>query len=358
VRILVDILHPAHVHFFKHAVRIWQERGHEVLITARDKEMALYLLNAYGFDYTCISAQKSGPGGLLAELLVRDWRLLRIARKFRPDVLTGIAGVSVAHVAFLLRRPSVVFYDTEFAGLSNAITYPFASVVCTPECYEGDIGNKHVRYPGYHELAYLHPRRFEPNEAVLHKAGIREGEAYFIVRFVSWQASHDRHERGFSANGKVQLVKSLSEHGKPLISSEAPLPEQLERHRIAMDPCDIHHLMAFASLYIGESATMASESAVLGVPAIYLARSGRGYTNELEHRYQLVHNFTDGQFDLALQQLYELLSTPATRKTWATRRERMLEERIDVTEWMVEFVENFVSGRKSAEDSSMPARDD
>ena len=45
--ILVDIVHPADVHFFKHAIREWERRGHKVVVTARDKEMTLKLLKSY-----------------------------------------------------------------------------------------------------------------------------------------------------------------------------------------------------------------------------------------------------------------------------------------------------------------------
>jgi len=191
MRILIDILHPAHVHVFKHAMSIWRDRGHEVLVTARDKDLVLELLDAYGIEHQLLSRQAKGLAGLFGELLVRDMRLLSVARKFRPDVLTGCAGVCIAHVARLLGRPSIVFYNNEEARLQNLLTYKFAHVVCTPACYRAHIGPKHVRYPGYHELAYLHPQRFSPDPSVLEAEGLEPGERFCVVRFVSWQASHD-----------------------------------------------------------------------------------------------------------------------------------------------------------------------
>jgi predicted glycosyltransferase len=53
MRYLFDIGHPAHVHYFRNAIRILQSRGHEVSITTRDKEISLYLLDKLGFQYTC-----------------------------------------------------------------------------------------------------------------------------------------------------------------------------------------------------------------------------------------------------------------------------------------------------------------
>jgi predicted glycosyltransferase len=341
MRILVDIDHPAYVHFFKYAIREWERRGHKVLVVARDKEITLQLLKSYGFEPSCISTQGKGIWGLAKELVIRDMRLYRMARRFRPDVLTGISGVSIAHVGRLLRKPSIVFSDTEFARLSNALTYPLATVVCTPTCYQGVIRAKQARFSGYKELAYLHPCRFQPDPRVAQEAGVNHESRFFVVRFVGWGAAHDLREQGLSSVNKIKFVEELSRHGRVLISSEDKLPEVLAPYRSPISVDKMHHVMAFASLYVGESATMASECAVLGVPSIFIATTGRGYTTEQEQRYGLVLNFSDGQQDLAFDKMRELLARPSLKQEWIQRREHMLSEKIDVTEWMVDFVENY-----------------
>jgi predicted glycosyltransferase len=344
MRVLIDMVHPADVHFFKHAIREWENRGHKVLITARDKDIALQLLRAYGFKFICISSQGRGLWAMARELVTRDLRLFRIARTFQPDVLVGFTGISIAHVGKLLGKPSIVFYDTEFARLSNALTYPLATLVCTPDCYNGQIGRKHIRFPSYKDLAYLHPRRFTPDPDVVQEAGIDPESRFFIVRFVSWEAAHDRREKGLSYTNKIQFVEELCKHGKVFISSESRLPEELSPYSLPISVDKMHHLMAFADLYIGESATMASECAVLGVPAIFIATTGRGYTTEQEQKYGLVFNFSDNQQDLAYNKMKELLAQPNLNKEWRQRREHMLSEKIDITAWMVEFVEKHIAG--------------
>ena len=52
MRVLIDIGHPAHVHFFRRPIEILREHGHEILITSRLKEIAGDLLDAYGMDMT------------------------------------------------------------------------------------------------------------------------------------------------------------------------------------------------------------------------------------------------------------------------------------------------------------------
>jgi predicted glycosyltransferase len=339
MRILIDIVHPADVHFFKNAINEWQDRGHKVLITARDKDIALQLLRAYGFEFICISSQGKGLWSMAHELVARDLRLFRIARIFKPDVLTGFTGISIAHIGRLLGKPSVVFYDTEFARLSNFLTYPFATLVCTPDCYDGQIGKKHIRFSGYKDLAYLHPHRFTPDPKVIQEAGIGPASKFFVLRFVSWEAAHDVGEKGLSYANKIKFVKELSNHGKVFISSESILPEELSLYQVPISVDKMHHLMAFCCLYVGESATMASECAVLGVPSIFIATSGRGYITEQQRKYGLVFSFSDDQQDQAFEKMKELLRQSNLSSEWFQRRDRMLLEKTDVTTWMVEFIE-------------------
>jgi uncharacterized protein len=138
----------------------------------------------------------------------------------------------------------------------------------------------------------------------------------------------------------------LAKHGRVLISSEGELPEELAPYLSTVSVDKIHHVMAFATLYVGESATMASECAVLGVPAIFIATTGRGYTTEEEKKYGLVFNFTDKEQDVAFDTMRELLARPQLKQEWQVRRERMLAEKIDVGEWLVDFIENYPTRRK------------
>jgi uncharacterized protein len=336
VRILIDILHPAHVHFFRNFHHEMTDRGHELVITARDKDRSVELLRAYDLPYLEISQQRGGYG-LALEMGQRTARLLRIMRTAKPDVLTGIMGPSIAVAGRLLGVPAVVFYDTEFAAQTNRVVFPLAHSVCTPDCYQAKVRGRHRQYRGYHELAYLHPGRFRPDPTRLAEFGIAPDEPYSIVRFVSWQAVHDRRELGLAARQKRHLVEVLQRHGRVLVSSEAPLSADLAGFAVRGPVADIHHLIAHAQLVVGESATMSSEAAVLGVPAVFIATTGRGYTDDEERRYGLVRHFTDREYDLAVSVVEDLLSTP--RSVWHAARQRLLDEKIDVTQWMMDYFE-------------------
>jgi uncharacterized protein len=339
MRILIDVLHPAHVHFFRNFHREMVDRGHQLCITARDKDRSVELLQEYGLPHELISVQRSGGGGLAVEMAQRTRRLLKVMRAFRPDVMTGIMGPSIAVAGRLRRVPAVVFYDTEFAVQTNWFVYPLAHSVCTPDCYQGRVRGRHVTYAGYHELAYLHPTRFQPDPSRLSQFGLDPDEPFALLRFVSWRAVHDRRQRGLSLAQKHNVIDVLQSRGiRVLISSEAPLPPSLVGMEVKGPVGQIHHVLAHARLCVGESATMSSEAAVLGVPAVFIATTGRGYTDDQQRRYGLVRHFTDDQYELAVAEIEQLCSAP--REFGPAARQRLLQEKIDVTGWMIDYFES------------------
>lgn len=342
MRLLVDILHPGHVHFFRHVIAEMTARGDEVLVTARRKEVAVDLLEAFEIPHVVLSDQATGTVGLSMEWATRTTRLTSMARKFSPDVLLGIMGVSVAPVGRLLRRPALVFYDTEVATQTNRFVYPMASSVITPDCYGAPVRGNHITYPGYHELAYLHPNRFTPDAGKLDAFGLSPDEPFTVVRFVSWESSHDGGEVALDTTQKIALVERLQRHGRVAISSEGQLPPSLQTLRLSGPVEDIHHVLAYANLTVGESSTMASESAVLGTPAIHVGQTSRGYVDDLERRYGLVEHFQPEGFDTALTTAEEAMAHPDPGRD-ELARDRILAEKIDVTSWMIDHLDGLRS---------------
>lgn len=345
MRVLVEILHPAHVHFFRNAIAEWRARGDEVLVLSREKDVANELLDAYGIPYESISRLGGSSLALAGEMIVRDVRMWRRARAFRPNVLVGIMGVTIAQIGRMIRKPAIVFYDTENARLTNSFVYPLAHSVCTPECYAAPVRGRHVTYPGYHELAYLHPNRFTPDAEVVRRAGLDPEGGYFIVRFVSWQASHDFFDHGFDLSLKRAVVQELERHGRVLISCEGALPTDLEPYRLKAPVESIHHIIAFSRMLVGESATMASEAAVLGVPAFYIADTSRGYIDDLESRYGLVRKYKRAEASSALEEIKRIVRDETAREEVAGARRRLLTERVDTTSWVMSYVDRVVGPR-------------
>jgi predicted glycosyltransferase len=348
MRLLLDIAHPAHVHFFRNFMKGMTARGHEILVTARDKEVTLSLLDAYGFPYINRGSIQREVWRKALDMVRIDGRLLQIAREFGPDLLLGIHNPYIAHVGTLLRKPSLIFTDTERVRIASLLTYPFASAICTPSCFREDIDpKKHVTYRGYKELAYLHPSVFTPRAEDLEEIGLSRSDPFIILRFISWGAIHDTTLRGIRGGSEMEFVRSLEDFGRVLITSERPLPGDLDRYRVRISPEKIHSLLSFARLYIGEGGTMATEAAVLGTPAIHIEATSSGQASgeysgnfrELRDVYDLLYFFPDQES--ALRKALDILRNENAKAEWQKKREKLLSDKIDVTAWMIRFVEGF-----------------
>lgn len=339
MRIVVDIGHPAHVHFFKHFIHDARQRKHDIVITAADKDIALKLLDNYRLDY--IKLGSTGKSLLSKILSVHrlDWNLYRAVKVFDPDLFLGLGSIRCAHVARFMGKRSIIFNDTEATIKEHILYYPFADRVISPRCFGRDFGKKHIRYDGYHELAYLHPDRFTPDEKVLDELGIKRDEKLFILRFISWEATHDIGQKGFTPEGKLRLVRLLAQHGRVVITSERELTQELRQYQMPISPLKMHDLMNYATLYIGEGATMASEAAVLGVPVVFLSTLVHNYLKEQAERYQLMYIYHEQEG--ALAKVNELLAVPGLKEIWAERRASMLKDKIDVTRFMIDYIDEY-----------------
>jgi predicted glycosyltransferase len=334
MEVLVSIQHPAHVHFFKHAIGELRDRGHDVSVFALDRDVTLELLHAEEIDHTVLASRGPEDSVPLTQV-VYEARLLQAARRLEPDVLTAVGGVSVSHVATLLGARSVVFTDTDHATLSNRLAFPFADRICTPTCYRGNAGPKQYAYRGSHELAYLHPDRFTPSPDVLEGTGVDPDDTVVVLRLIRWNAMHNVGGEGFSdLEGVVERLEATG--ATVLVTSEKPLPASLEDHRVVVEPHRMHDLLAYADLFVGESGTMTAESAVLGTPAVYVHENDTGLTEELaEYGLVFPHHGPDRHAE-ALEEAVEILADDD--RDWAARRERMLEDKRDTTDVVVEQV--------------------
>lgn len=380
-RVVVTVQHPAHVHFFRNAIDELEDRGYDVHVFAREKDVTGALLEAYGIEYERLAGSADSPLELARVQATYEYRLLKRVRRLDPDVMLAIGEPAVAHASALVDGHSVLFTDTEHATLSNAIALPFADLVCTPRAFWDDRGAAHYTYPGYHELAYLHPDRFTPDPSVLDEIGTQVAaglpaatdggaasgtgsapdsvsgtesasepgvatgavgdESLVVLRLISWSAAHDIGQEGMA--GVERVVTELErEGGTVLVSAEGELPPALADRRIDLPPDRMHDLLAHADLFLGESATMAIESAVLGTPSLYVSDLHAGVLEELETRYGLVRRLErDAEPSEVAATARELLAIDES--TWRERRRTLLEETIDTTEFVVNTVEQ-VSG--------------
>ena len=342
MNILIDINHPAHVHMFKYVAWEMIARGYRILFVCREKEFTANLLESYSFEYVNLGHKSSSLAGKVWNMLRFEWKEFQIARHFHADMFISHGSIIAAHVACLMHKPHICFEDT-FNMEQVRLYAPFTKVILTAD-YPSPLSDRKnvLQCACYNELLYLHPNRFKPNPAIIKELGLQQNEKYVIIRFVGWKATHDVGHKGYSSSNKIKAVLEFSKYARVFISSENPLPADLEQYRFPLPPNRLHEAQTFASLVFGESATMASEAAVLGVPSIYVDNTSRLYTQEQEHKYHLCYNFTESESDQqrAIEKGIEILSGQSNID-YAKQRQYLLDDHIDATAFFVWFLENY-----------------
>lgn len=342
MNVLVDVVHPAHVHFYRHVISTLSARGHRVHAVGRQKDVTVSLLERFDIPHEVVRRPPgSSRAAKAAELVTRDLAIARIARRFRADVILT-RNPSGVHAARLSRAIGVFDTDDGRAAGAHFWTAALAAhVITSPECLGEDLGRRHRTYPGFKALAYLHPDRFRPDASVRHELGLARGEQFALVRFVAMDASHDHSESGIPAADKVRLVRTIAGRVRVFASSEGPLPPGLPADVFPLPPERMHDALAEAALYVGDSQTMAAEAALLGTPALRATSwAGRLRCVEvLEDGYGLLQSFPSHETDALIAAAGAILDDRRAKVTSRERRDLMLAEVVDVSDWYADLVE-------------------
>lgn len=331
--------HPAHFHLLKNVIPILNKRGIETRILIKKKDVLEKLLQASGFAYTNIQPQGRKPStfGIIKGLIERDWQILKWCLREKPDVLAGTS-TEITHVGKLLGIPSIVLNEDDADQVPRfaKLGYPFATKIVAPvSCRVGKWENKAVKYEGYHELAYLHPDHFQFDPSIKNKFNL--ADKYFILRFSGLDAHHDGGKTGINDELALKIIDMLFPHGSVYITSERPLRNDLEPYRMPVAPEHIHQVMAGASMFIGDSQTMAAEAAVLGVPSVrFNDFVGKlGYLEELQH-LGLTRGVETDKPDLLLSVIQEYLDLPP--QDMHDRKKAMLEKKINSAIFIADII--------------------
>lgn len=345
MRYLFYMGHPAHFHLFKNTIAGLKELGHEVEVLIKKKDILEQLLVNAGLHYKNINPEGRADNkfSIAFNLLKRDVEFFKVCLQFKPQLMVGTSA-EITHVGKLLNIKSIVVNedDAEIVPLFAKLAYPFATYVLAPECCSvGKWKSKKLSYKSYHELAYLHPNHFTPDKTKLEN--IDTSKPFFILRFAKLTAHHDEGRKGISTEIAEKLIDNLKLHGTVYITSERELEPQFERYRIAMDPLNIHHALAFADMYIGDSQTMAAEAAVLGTPSIRFNDfvGEISYLEELEHAFGLTVGIRTNNSQKLLDKTLEWLSVEHLKQEFRIKRDKMLESRIDFNEYMLKLFNEF-----------------
>ena len=342
MKIIVGIGHPAHFHLFKNFILRNTERGNVVKVVITEKDILKTLLIENNIKFEVIASRKENetlPNKVL-KVFRSSINLNKILKEFKPDLLIGCLS-QLVFASFLKRTPILFFGEDDIAYtlLQGIFTLPFISYLIAPNATRlGFFNYKKISYNGFQKLAYLHPNLFTPDRK---KVDIKE--KFFILRFASLSAYHDGNAAGINNEIAYKLVKILTEKGKVIITSERDLPESLEKYRFRGNLNDIHYYLYYADLYVGDSQSMAVESAMLGTPNIrfndFIGKIG--VLEELENKYGLTCGIHSSKPGKLISKINEFLNTPNLKQEFKRRRNNMLSDKIDVTAFMVWFIDNY-----------------
>jgi len=318
-----------------------KDRGHEVIVIARDKEVTIDLLDYHKIEY--VNRGKGGKSilGKLIDIPIAEYHILKKSLKFKPDIFVSFGSMYMGHVAFLLRKPHIAFDDTEHNKINHLMYVPFANNVLTPFSFNKNMGKNHSKFDALMEFGSVHPNYFKPDPSIYDYLQIKKGTKFIILRFISWEAIHDAGEKGLTMEVKRRAIQELSKYAKVFISSEKKLPEEFKPYQILIPPEKMHDALYHAELFFGESGTMAVEAALLGTPSVRVSTLAKtlGNFKELRDNYSLVYYYdksTDG-----LDKALSIIKSPNSKEDWSKKAKHFFEDKIDLNAFMIWFFEKY-----------------
>ena len=338
MKYIFELNHPKHYYQFKYIMRQLVRDGHQIHVLARDKDVLLNVLREENVPYEVFGAHKK----TMRDKILGTPRLLvnylRIAKREKPDVIVSKASFYGALIAKLVGAKSVIFPDSEVVKVTNRYVVPLATKVVTPGSFGLDYGKKHVRIGGLFEDCYLSPTVFTPDKTVVTKYKL--ARPYAVLRFVGWYANHDVKNSGFTLDEKMQLIQAIEPYMTVYISSEKPLPAELQKYQLPTPSNQIHSVLACADLYLGDSQTMATEAALLGAPAIrsnsFVGPKDMTNFKVLEEKYGLLHNIRD--FDEVLKKVGDFAEHPR-KMEWKRKQDKYFAAVGDANKQITELLE-------------------
>jgi uncharacterized protein len=342
-RLLIYLGHPAHYYIFQQVIKHCIANGIPLQVAIKKKDVLEDLLRNENVPYINIMPHERSltAWGIIKGIGYRAKEVLSIARSFKPTVMAGTSA-EIPWVGKLLGIKTYVFNEDDYDVVKNfcRVAYPMATAVVAPNvCNVGKYDYKKTAYNSYHELAYLHPQVFTPNSAIAQRY-VDITQPYFILRFSGLGAFHDVGKTGITDAKALQLVKLLLPYGKVYITSERLTSAELAPYQLNIQPIHMHHIMNYATMYIGDSQTMTAEAAVLGVPAYrYNDFVGKlSYLTELENVYQLAKGFTTNNWDAMLEAIAIDLKNTSLKQVHATRLQQLLSEKINAAEFIQQLL--------------------
>jgi len=300
-KIWIDLDNTPHVPLFAPIVQEINRRGYEVVLTARDAFQVCEL--AEKKNMRCLKiGRHSGKNKVrkVAGLFLRAAQLMPVALRERPAIGLSHGSRSQILICNLLRIPTVLMADYEFAQYPPLMRPTWEMVpevipdaaLCCPNI---------KKYPGIKEDIYV--PEFRPSANFLQELGLSEKHLVVVVRPPATEAHYHNpeaeklfaHFMDRACQTEEVRVVLLPRNKKQEEQLRAESPHWFEQRRTiipehAVDGLD---LVWHSDLVVSGGGTMNREAAALGVPVYSVFRGTIGAVDhqlQKEGRLTLVEN--------------------------------------------------------------------
>jgi uncharacterized protein len=275
VKVWIDIANAPHVRFFGPIERRLRERGHEVLLTARDhRETAVLAREAWPEVLLDSGSSPNARAAKAAAIARRVIVLARWARRVRPDVALSHNSYAQVVAARVCGIPSVTAMDYEHQP-ANHVAFRLASRVVVPEVFPADAlrrfgaaARKVRRYAGVKEELYVDAAT--PTVGERNRLGVPADAPLVVLRLPPDGALYHRSDNDLVG----RAVETLRGRGATIVvlarasSQRNSWRGRADATLIVPDPpVDTRSLLLESDLFVGAGGTMTREAAVLGIPA-------------------------------------------------------------------------------------------
>lgn len=287
MRIWFDVLTPKQVLFFRPAIELLRDRGHEVLATSRGYREVEQLATrtGLGLEFVGVRGGKDAVGQL-ERSLERMEALLPKVVGFSPDASVSVASADCARISFGLRVRHVSVNDSPHSLVAGKLSLPLSHHLLTPWIIPYSawspfcVSRKQVtRYRALDPAAWLKRRARSTSPG-----GGDSGKATILVRleesYAPYLAGKDESwservlaqlERDFPAENLVALCRyeDQLQRVKERFGSSFEVPDTV---------VDGAEMIESSDVFVGLGGTMTTEAALLGVPAVSAFQGDPLYT--------------------------------------------------------------------------------
>lgn len=344
MNVWIDINHVPQFNFYKRIITTLSEQGHNVWITVLQRGKLLKIICSELDGLSNVIVVSLGRHRMTKWSAVVEANLLRIPKmwfwkKKQPIDIAFSNGFQLALVSHLYGIPNYSFDDDpQTVDYKYKIKYNTICHFCVYD--DPTLLKPSVVLRCTKEWAYLAPKYFQPNPAVLEKYGVKPKE-YVFLREVSVGTVNYAGQ----ASGAILGIQDLIPKDKKVLFS---LEEKDKRHLypkewiLLQEPIeDIHSLIYYSAGLVSSGDSMAREAALLGVPAYYLGIRYDMPANAAAAKVANLQNQKTADFATWVKNL-SITSEEAEQKQIALRQ-HIDEEFIDINAYMMALVEQVES---------------